>query len=196
MRLIRTAAATLAIFVLTAHLVAADSRPLAAGIHGALEASPQTRAKCQPVVTATARQYLERQDREQVTVWVFFTDKGVSSQPSFDTQADHRRLTTRAARRRAKMNLDRILFADLPVVTEYIEAIEVLGARHRRSSRWLNAASFEVSLNLLDRLAALPIVAEIRPVAAFTGNPEPLDNKTAHPPDATLTPAALDYGDR
>ncbi len=106
------------------------------------------------------------------------------------------KLTDRALKRRARVGLDEVVFVDLPVATQYIEQIVNLGARHRRSSRILNAASFEIPADRLDRVGALPFVAEMRPLAGFTGNPKAVDDDAGRdvPTTAELSPDALDYG--
>ncbi len=103
----------------------------------------------------------------RIKIWTFFTDKGFTDNAGFRRAASSLSLTDRSMSRRAKMGLDGIVFADIPVSENYIANIENLGAEFRRSSKWLNAASFEIDANLLDRIAALPFVAEIRPVAGF-----------------------------
>lgn len=130
-----------------------------------------------------------------VKIWVFFTDKGIHDKAGFDRAAASVILTDRALRRRAKVGLDRVVFADLPVTQEYVTAIEKLGAGHRRSSRWLNAASFEIRVELLSRVSRFPFVAEIRPVLAFQRAPEPeVETRGPEPDQALAEPHALDYG--
>jgi subtilisin family serine protease len=130
-----------------------------------------------------------------VKVWVFFKDKAVSDRAGFESAALSVTLTERAKTRRAKVGLDGIVFADLPVPTEYIRAIENLGAEHRRSSRWLNAASFEMEASLVADIVALPFVAEIRPVMGFRRPPEPETEGREVPPPETQSVNTLDYGE-
>jgi len=130
-----------------------------------------------------------------VRVWVFFTDKAVSDRAGFQTAAASIILTERARTRRAKVGRDHVVFADLPVPTQYIRTIEDLGARHRRSSRWLNAASFEMEAGLSADIAALPFVAEIRPLGGFQRPPEPEVEEREAPTGEAQSVDALDYGD-
>jgi len=130
-----------------------------------------------------------------VKVWVFFTDKGIHDKAGFDRAASSVTLTDRALRRRAKVGLNRVVFVDLPVTPEYVTAIEKLGAGHRRSSRWLNAASFEMRAELLSRVSRFPFVAEMRPVLTFQRAPEPeVETRGPEPDQALAEPHTLDYG--
>ena len=101
-------------------------------------------------VTAATREFLAGRDGDTVKVWVFFTDKAVFSRSDFARAASSVTLTDRALKRRAKVGLDKVVFADLPVAPDYIDRIVDLGATHRRPSRWLNAASFEAPMDRLD----------------------------------------------
>lgn len=128
-----------------------------------------------PVVTLRSKVVLSERTRKNLTighdgmtkVWVFFTDKGITSKSGFERVASTVRILPRAGTRRAKVGMNKVLFADLPVYERYIEEIESLGAKHRRSSRWLNGASFLIPVTLLDSVAALPQVAEIKPLGLF-----------------------------
>lgn len=108
-----------------------------------------------------------RAKNNKVKIWVFFTDKAVFTNEQFDQVAQTVQLTDKARERRAISGIDFITFADLPVYQQYIEQIESMGCSLRRISRWLNGASFECSLDLLDDLNQLPFAAKIRPVASF-----------------------------
>lgn len=160
-----------------------------------LDSQPGSRAKRDPVIAERAGEYLLKQNSDVALVWVFFTDKRCADQVSFERKAAAVRLTERALKRRAKVGRDHVVNADLPVPVEYVEAVTQLGAVHRRSSRWLNASSFAVPAQMLQRIAALPFVAEIRPVARFGPSIDDVSEARPAPPDETaLAPAALDYG--
>ena len=118
--------------------------------------------------------YLQPRATEgRVKVWVFFTDKNVFDKSGFDRAAASVTLTAKALARRAKMGLNQTTFGDLPVSSGYIKAVEALGGQLRRSSRWLNAASFEIPLDRIDAVNNLPFVARVRPVAVYVQPPEP-----------------------
>ena len=64
---------------------------------------------------------------------------------------------------------------DLPVHQAYLDQIEQTGARFRRTSRWLNAATFEVSDAQLQQIAKLPCVRKIEVMAKYTRRPTSVD---------------------
>lgn len=155
----------LAIVVLLAASLQASSRT-SPEVERNLRAGPVVRTSPAAVLTAQARGFLAERTTPQVNVWVFFTDKQVFTQADFDRAAAEVEMSDKVISRRSRTGLDRVVFADLAVSPQYVADIEALGAKHRRSSRWLNAASFAVDFTQLDALAALPYVSEIRPVAA------------------------------
>ncbi len=146
-------------------------------------------------LSAGTREYLTRQDGENVKIWAFFTDKGVFTKDQFDRKASEITFSEKVMKRRAKTGMDHIVFADLPVAQSYIDEIVSLGATFHRSSRWLNAASFNAPKEKVDEIAALPFVYEVRPVLTFVKHyPEPETIRGDTPPSNALAPDALDYG--
>ncbi len=119
------------------------------------------------VVNSQTSAYLTNQNSERVKVWVFFTDKGFSNKASFSTAASSVQLSDKVLKRRAKAGINQILFVDLPVSNNYVSQINELGATHRRSSRWLNAASFEIPLTDIDKISNLPFVKSVKPMVSF-----------------------------
>jgi len=159
MRSTRFPALLLIAFILSSPLLAANTALKSEPVF----ATPETGNQIEVVKT-----YLSlRSEDGSGKIWVFFTDKAVFDQKQFDDLAASVTLTDRAWERRAKMGLDKVTFADLPVNEEYIEAVIGEGAELRRISRWLNAASFSVPLDKIDRIRDLWFVAKIRPVAAY-----------------------------
>ncbi|UCC44875.1 MAG: hypothetical protein JSU65_02815, partial [Candidatus Zixiibacteriota bacterium] len=151
--------------------------------------------KASSPVSSRTREFLVERNPKTARIWVFFTDKQVRSDSEFKTAGERVRLSDRSWKRRIKMDKSEPVFADLPVSTHYINQIVVLGAQHRRSSRWLNAASFDVRFDLIDQIAALPYVSQIKPVARRTApstKPVPVDAET-RPTESSAT-AILDYG--
>jgi hypothetical protein len=163
----------------------------------ALKHNPVVRDKATTALTPEAKTFLKKRDGNVLKVWVFFTDKGFSDQRGFNRLATGVTLSARASRRRAKVDLDKVVFADLPVARQYVEQIVNLGARYRRSSRILNAASFEIPSGQLDVIGDLPFVAEMRPLAGFSGHPKVDDGSVRmdESPSGNLSGEALDYGD-
>lgn len=172
-------------------LMVADS--LVAGGSG-LVPQAVVRAKEASFLSAQARSYLNDRDGDTARVWVFFTDKKVSDKKGFDRAAASITLTERALKRRAKVGNDRVLFVDLAVPTQYVEQIEGLGGKHRRSSRWLNAASFEIPADRLDEVGSLPFVAYLKPLMFYRHTPETIDVLKSPPQPGALAPDALNYG--
>lgn len=156
---------------------------------------PVVRPKAAPVLPDRTRSFLTDRDGDTVTVWVFFSDKGIRSKSEFNARAAAVAMSDKVMQRRAKVNRDQVLFADLPVVPEYVNTIADVGAVHRRTSRWLNAASFDVPTGNLNNLTALPFVAEIRPVAKFKRTyPDISDIRLDRSDNQALSPDALNYG--
>ncbi|MBD3257279.1 S8 family serine peptidase [candidate division GN15 bacterium] len=163
-------------------------------VQSSLEPQPVVRDRSPELMEGKADRLTAGMSSESTRVWVFFTDKDVRNQAEFLQRAAGITLTDRALQRRARVGRDRVVFADLPVVERYVSAIEALGADHRRSSRWLNAATFEVTPEQLGWIIELPFVADIRPMQTFVRDlPEPEEIKYEAPPEA-LAPDALSYG--
>ena len=151
------------------------------------------REKSSDVLSSQVRSFLSRRDGDTARVWVYFTDKGVRTPAEFEAAAASVVFTERAERRRVRTRSSQKLFVDLPVNQTYIDQLTGLGAVHRRSSRWLNAASFDVPFERLDELSVLPMVAEIRPIARFRRLEERSD--TTPPDPAESQSGNLDYGE-
>jgi hypothetical protein len=156
--------------ILAVHSLSAQS---AAKQPSFLHSAPMLIPKVSPVISDAAKDFLSKRDGIKVKVWVFFTDKQIETKTAFEQAAASINLGEKVFKRRAKVNLDRVVFADLPVPAEYIQSIVQLGARHRQTSKWQNAASFEIPLNKLSEVANLSFVSEIRPVAVSKRSPLP-----------------------
>lgn len=108
--------------------------------------------------------------------WVFFVDKGVPAaelEPALARAQNA--LAPRALKRRVRVRGDRgVDIRDLPPAAGYVQAIAGTGARIRSTSKWLNAISVEADSSQRARIAALPFVAGLRPVARGGGQPEPV----------------------
>lgn len=150
------------------------------------------------VIAERAERYFAAVESDSVDAWLFFTDKGVFDRATFAACAQSVALTERAQHRRAKVGRDHVVFADMPVLHDYVSAVKALGGRLRVTSRWLNAASFRLAKTDLPRVAALPCVAEIEPVAVFhrpaeqTAPPSTVQDTSEK---ASLSTTAIDYGD-
>ncbi|HHS50803.1 MAG TPA: T9SS type A sorting domain-containing protein [candidate division Zixibacteria bacterium] len=109
--------------------------------------------------------------KDSLMVWVFFEDKPLDGMSI--AAVARLTLSERALERRAKDGLE-LDIHDVPVNTRYIEQVVALGARHRRTSRWLNSASFITPKAALHNIAELPFVREIRPVRTYRRPIEPV----------------------
>ncbi len=138
------------------------------------------------------------EERADTRVWVFLTDKNVFDSESCDARLDalEATLDPHAARRRHRsMGTRPVDFHDLPVADVHVAAIEALGARVHRRSRWLNAVSVEASLDVLERVASEPFVAWLEPVRGYRFTPPTPDLDAPAPPPSTRRVGDIfDYG--
>ncbi len=130
-----------------------------------LEPNAVTISKTSPVISEEARKFLHERDGKTVKVWVFFTDKQIENKSGFEKSSSSISFSEKVLHRRTKAGLNQVVFADLPVPASYVNSIVRLGGNHRRTSKWQNAASFEIPLEKISEVAALKYVAEIRPLA-------------------------------
>ncbi|MGC9315558.1 MAG: S8 family serine peptidase, partial [bacterium] len=108
---------------------------------------------------------------EEIKVWVFFEDKGVSRGTEGAVAREY--LSERAIARRAEAGIS-FDERDIPVEASYISRVEAEGGTLIRQSRWLNGASFVIRARHIGRIAELDFVREIRPVARLVRPiPEP-----------------------
>jgi subtilisin family serine protease len=153
--------------------------------------------KLDPIISAPTERLLDRSEKDGlVTVWVFFTDKGVRTQHELAAAADKYRtaITSRAAQRRTKTGITGPTFFDLPVVQSYVSTAQNLGGKLRSVSRWLNAASFTIERSRLQDLAALPFVREIRSVAKYRMPRDEMTEETLPKTGGVALPGPYDYG--
>ncbi len=186
------------LFLLTASLTIIFSFSLVWADFGPeiLTPAPLILKKQSPSLDDKTRAFLNAQG-DNVKIWVFFTDKGVMDQPQFEKAASQITINSHAHWRRSKVGMSGPVFADLPVNQEYISALSNMGAKHRRSSRWLNAASFEIPVTMAEKIAALPFVYKIQPVAGYKSiEPElaPIPDESAVDQLVPQDKLALNYG--
>src|SRR5262249_31126559 len=113
---------------------------------------------------ALARRAEQDPDRI-VHAWVYFTDRaGQEHDPAAFARA-RASFTARALERRARRGArPDLVAAHLPFREPYVHARSGGGAALRGTSRWLNAASVEVSARLAREISLLPFVARVEPV--------------------------------
>ncbi len=123
------------------------------------------------VMAAKIDSRLNTSGEEEIKVWVFFEDKGVSRGMRDAIARSY--LSERAVTRRAETGIS-FDERDIPVESSYISRVEAEGGILVRQSRWLNGASFMVPSSIIEDIAELDFVREIRPVARFVRPiPEP-----------------------
>lgn len=113
-------------------------------------------------------------------IWVFFEDKNLADADVAPAVAAARAgLSRRALERRQRVlpaGKSPVDLRDVPVAPAYIEAVGATGARLRRESRWLNAASFDADAEQIRAIAGLPFVRKVELVITFrrpTLQPDP-----------------------
>ncbi len=117
---------------------------------------------------------------DNVRIWVFFTDKGIFTREDYAiSKASFANTLCPAALKRRAKNKVEVDFFDLPVEQSYVDGILSRGAKLRRRSKWLNAASFEIQAHKIEDIASLPFVRQIRRVVGFKRKPVEL----GPPPD-------------
>jgi len=100
-------------------------------------------------------------------VWVYFTDKGVSTEEYTTALKAVKEGMTDAALRRRAMRNGITDHGDLPLYEAYLEEIQAYGGFLVTGSRWLNAASFIAARDDIEQLAQFDFVYKIAPVAPF-----------------------------
>ncbi len=120
--------------------------------------------------------------------WVYFVDKGRTS--------DLSHITRRALQRRSKVLPpgELVDLQDLPVAAGYIRAVRDAGGVPARESRWLNAASFFMTQDIVGRVSHFPFVLRVAPVAAFRSRREPVPRPANARPPAPSS-MGVDYGE-
>lgn len=130
-------------------------------------------------------------------VWVYFTDKGIASSEELADalSVQETRMDPREADRRSRRNAP-LDFHDLPVPEDYLATLTERGARIHRVSRWLNAASIEVSPADARSIAEQPFVARLIPVRGAQSSYGWLTSapSRAEAPPHVAVRGELDYG--
>src|SRR2546427_271867 len=137
-------------------------------------ATPQARAAEPPAADAKIGPWLARLIAQgsdaAVPVWVFFTDRAGSERDPSAFHSSRPLLSQRSLDRRSRRGtLSGPDASDLPVHEPYVRALVARGARLRGTSRWLNAASVEMSPRLAAEIAHLPFVGRVELVPRGRG---------------------------
>lgn len=132
-----------------------------------------------------------------IKIWVYFTDKGITSQKSLKRKLTEARLrlrehcTWRRLKVRSKNNL--IDYSDLPLFPPYTEKVKSMVRRIRTASCWLNALSVEADVAEIQALAELEFVSKIDLVILFQRHESPLPHPTDFSGEKQQNPN-IDYG--
>ena len=127
-------------------------------------------------------------------VWVYLREKGDTSARLGEAQA---LLSVRARERRKKRGGGALVrFADIPPVSEYVDAVRerVSGVRH--VSRWLNAVSVEATGRQIEELQRLPFVKALDAVRRYSKGADEQMVSMSRSRSLREAPSALDldYG--
>ncbi|KPJ70590.1 hypothetical protein AMJ52_09705, partial [candidate division TA06 bacterium DG_78] len=104
-----------------------------------------------------------------VRAWVYFTDKGITTDTYSKTLDAVRSSMSSASRERRALRKGVIDYADIPLNRDYVDEVEAHGGLLIEQSKWLNAASFWITREDLDAIASLDFIFKITPVASFRG---------------------------
>lgn len=108
-------------------------------------------------------------ENNYVRAWVYFTDKGVNIDNYAKVlQAVKKKMGKSSYERRVTRG-GTIDYADVPLNEYYLNEVEAQGGLLIRESKWLNAASFWIIREDLDKIAGLNFVHKITKVASYKG---------------------------
>jgi hypothetical protein len=109
-------------------------------------------------------------EHDYVHVWIYFTDKGINVDEYTDALSLVRlNLKEAALKRRLNRGAVVVDYADIPLSPSYIDELEAHGAVFIQESKWLNAASFYIFKEDIEKLATMDFVYKITPVASYAG---------------------------
>ncbi|HEU5311502.1 MAG TPA: S8 family serine peptidase, partial [Candidatus Eisenbacteria bacterium] len=117
------------------------------------------------VLSAAALHRVRAEGRS--VLWVHFTDKGIPDAASFEREirAAGERVDLKTRERRARETGGSFVpdYYDLPVRSEYVDAVRATGAQVRHVSKWLNAMTVVADEAQARRIAALSYVRVVLP---------------------------------
>ena len=121
------------------------------------------------VLTPEAAARLTSAGAGRAVLWVYFSDKGETDAREFAraVRIAGDLVTGHARERRAREAGGKFIadYYDVPVAPRYVDGVRSTGATVRNVSRWMNAVSVEASQAAAARIAALPFVRLVTPVA-------------------------------
>jgi hypothetical protein len=98
---------------------------------------------------------------EELLVWIFFTDKGNTTQNYFEKPTSV--VSEKSLRRRAKVLSEDMLVTqtDLPVNQTYIEQVQALGFKLKQKTKWFNGISGWATKQQILNISSLQFVEEL-----------------------------------
>ena len=101
---------------------------------------------------------------KEIHIWIYFHDKGISSEDDIQNTLIHLQddMNPKTKLRRAKTRGEILVDErDLPVHTDYIDQVLKIGGVLRTRSKWLNAISISIPLELVQNINKLHFVKSI-----------------------------------
>ncbi|MBN2410071.1 S8 family serine peptidase [candidate division KSB1 bacterium] len=118
--------------------------------------------KKHPVIHPAVYTYYRETQNKKIPVWIYFTDKGFTTEQTLQAKLSALKISSRALNRRAKANKkQQVDFRDIDVNPSYIKALLDMGFQKRRNSRWENAVSGYIEEQYLKPASSLPFVKQI-----------------------------------
>jgi len=106
-------------------------------------------------------------EKEWIRTWVFFTDKGITTDQIDKVLTLTKNNINRNSMMRRNLRNGIVDYGDIPLKEDYVEVLQNLGAILLHRSKWLNGASFIINRDNLEKIAQLDFVYKIVPVAGF-----------------------------
>lgn len=140
---------------------------------------------------------LTSEDNSGILCWIFFSDKGPSTEGFFS--APQTVVSEKSLQRRAKVLPAEGLIAydDLPVYAGYIGQLEAFGVSVKQKSRWFNGLSAVITKGEINSIASLPFVSKLDMVWQLKKDYSAVEDETEAGYTPKLQPEgvyALNYG--
>ncbi|GJQ64652.1 MAG: hypothetical protein SCALA702_37050 [Melioribacteraceae bacterium] len=134
---------------------------------------------------------------EKVLAWIYFTDKGNSTEKYFNNP--QLVVSQKSLKRRAKVFEKSTLidFTDLPVNENYVSALQQTGAEIRNRTRWFNGVSAYINIASIEEIATMSFVKKMDVVRAFNKNYDVEDDVSPEALQRATQPRgthSFDYG--
>jgi serine protease AprX len=141
---------------------------------------------------------LDNSNENSFVVWVFFRDKGPNPEQYLSNPLSL--VTQRSIDRRLKVKARESVvdIYDVPVYSEYVNAVALQTPTLRQQVKWFNAVSAEVTREQLMEIAGLSCVSHVELVERFKKNPDDVEfrksDETSYNPPFNPLVDSLNYG--